>query len=138
MAEYCKHPYHFLKKIFFRHLDTGGNQQSPWNLWFWVNILPKKKPKTKKMVDRKTKKFKDIWRGSNLVTLNAVTLSINVPTLSDLYHCFDLYAHECTLCTIWLYVLVMSLTHFRVNPHSIVAWMSRFSFLLEAGAKLEV
>ena len=26
---------------------------------------------------------------------------------------------------IWLYVLVMSRTCFRVNPHSIVAWMSR-------------
>ena len=37
----------------------------------------------------------------------------------------------------WLYVLVMSRTRFRVNPHSIVAWMSRNS-LLEAGAKSEV
>ena len=35
-----------------------------------------------------------------------------------------------------LYVLVMSRTRFRVNPHSIVAWMSRIS-LLEAGAKSE-
>ena len=26
---------------------------------------------------------------------------------------------------IWLYVLVMARTRFRVNPHSIVAWMSR-------------
>ena len=32
----------------------------------------------------------------------------------------------------WLYVLMMSRTHFRVNLHSIVAWMSRNS-LLEAG-----
>ena len=36
----------------------------------------------------------------------------------------------------WLYVLVMSRTRFGVNPHSIVAWMSRNSFL-EAGAKSE-
>ena len=36
----------------------------------------------------------------------------------------------------WLYVLVISRTCFRVNPHSIVAWMSRNS-LLEAGAKSE-
>ena len=36
-----------------------------------------------------------------------------------------------------LYCLVMSLTRFRVNPHSIVSWMSRNS-LLEAGAKSEV
>ena len=34
---------------------------------------------------------------------------------------------------IWLYVLVMSCTHFRVNLHSIFAWMSRNS-LLETGA----
>ena len=36
-----------------------------------------------------------------------------------------------------LYVLVMSCTRFRVNPHSLVAWMSRKS-LLEAGAKSKV
>ena len=36
-----------------------------------------------------------------------------------------------------LYVLVMSRTHFRVNPHSIVALMPRNS-LLKAGAKSEV
>ena len=36
----------------------------------------------------------------------------------------------------WLYVLVMSRTRFRVNPHSIVAWMSRNS-LLKAGTKSE-
>ena len=34
----------------------------------------------------------------------------------------------------WLNVLVMSRTCFRVNPHFIVAWMSRNS-LLETGAK---
>ena len=37
----------------------------------------------------------------------------------------------------WLYVLIMSHMLFRVNPHSIIAWMSRNS-LLEAGAKSEV
>ena len=37
----------------------------------------------------------------------------------------------------WLYVLIMSRTRFRVNPHSIVAWMSRNS-LLETAAKSEV
>ena len=36
-----------------------------------------------------------------------------------------------------LYVLVMSHTRFRLNPHSIVAWMPRNS-LLEAGANSEV
>ena len=37
----------------------------------------------------------------------------------------------------WLSVLIMSHTCFRVNPHSIVAWMSRNS-LLETGAISEV
>ena len=40
-------------------------------------------------------------------------------------------------CCFWLYVLVMSHTHFRVNLHSIVAWISRNS-LLEESAKSEV
>ena len=38
--------------------------------------------------------------------------------------------------SILLYVLVMSSARFRVNPHFIIAWMSRNS-LLEAGAKSE-
>ena len=37
-----------------------------------------------------------------------------------------------TISVIWLYVLIMSRTHFRVNPHSIFAWMLRNS-LLESG-----
>ena len=36
-----------------------------------------------------------------------------------------------------LYVLVMSRNRFRVNPHSIAAWMAKDS-LLEAGRKSEV
>ena len=36
----------------------------------------------------------------------------------------------------WLYVLVMLRTRFRVNPHSIVTWMSRNS-LFEAALKSE-
>ena len=39
--------------------------------------------------------------------------------------------------SIWLYVPVMSRTHFKVNPDSIVAWMSRNS-LLEVAAEYEV
>ena len=41
------------------------------------------------------------------------------------------------LNSLWLYALAMSCTCFRVNPLSIVVWMSRNS-LLEAGAKSEV
>ena len=37
----------------------------------------------------------------------------------------------------WLHVLAMSRTCFRVNPHSVAAWMSRNS-LLKTGAKSEV
>ena len=46
--------------------------------------------------------------------------------------CSDYLSVRC----IWLYILVMPRTRFRVHPHSIFAWMSRNS-LLEAGAKSE-
>ena len=51
----------------------------------------------------------------------------------------EIFPYEFIFCYIkdWLYVLVVLRTRFRVNPHSIVAWMSRNS-LLEAGAKSEV
>ena len=42
-----------------------------------------------------------------------------------------------SLPRIWLYVLVMSRTRFRMNPHSIVAWTSR-NPLLKALVKSEV
>ena len=38
---------------------------------------------------------------------------------------------------LWLYVLAISRTHFKVNPHSIFTWMSRNS-LLEPGEICEV
>ena len=41
------------------------------------------------------------------------------------------------LCCIWLHVLILSCTCFRVNLHSIFAWMSGNS-LLEIGAKSQV
>ena len=50
------------------------------------------------------------------------------------------YCHEIRslkLSEVWLYVLVMSRMRFRVNLHSIVAWMSRNS-LLETGAISEI
>ena len=55
-------------------------------------------------------------------------------------HCTDNYS-QCSsiiwLPTKWLCVLIMLHTRFRVNPHSIVAWMLRNS-LLEASAKSEI
>ena len=36
---------------------------------------------------------------------------------------------------IWLYVIIMPCTRFRVNPHSIVTWMSRNS-LVETGVSV--
>ena len=47
--------------------------------------------------------------------------------------CSEYLSVQCIL----LYILVMSHTRSRVNPHFIVAWMSRNS-LLEAGMKFEV
>ena len=44
------------------------------------------------------------------------------------------YGHQ---LSVWLYVPIMSRRRFRVNPHSIIAWMSR-NPLLETGAKSEV
>ena len=48
----------------------------------------------------------------------------------------ELCSEYLSVWCIWLYVLAMSRTRFRVNRHSIVAWMSRSS-LLEAGAESE-
>ena len=48
-------------------------------------------------------------------------------------HCCEYLSVRC----IWLYVFIISRTRFSVNPHSIVAWISRNS-LLKTGAKSEV
>ena len=49
----------------------------------------------------------------------------------------ELYCEYLSVQCIWLYVLVMPRTHFRVNPHAIFAWMSRNSSL-QTGAMSEV
>ena len=49
----------------------------------------------------------------------------------------ELYCQYFSVRCIWLYVLVISRTRFWVNPHSIVAWMSR-NTLLETGVVSEV
>ena len=56
-------------------------------------------------------------------------------TLSNFWAIF--WASQICSYFSWLHVIIMSRTRFRVNPHSIVAWMSRNS-LLEAGTKSEV
>ena len=48
----------------------------------------------------------------------------------------ELFSEYLSVRCIWLYVIVMLSKRFRVNPLSIVAWMSRNSFL-ESGAKYE-
>ena len=48
----------------------------------------------------------------------------------------ELCSEYLSVSCIWLYVLVMSRTRFRVNPHSIVVWTSR-NFLLNPSAKSE-
>ena len=53
---------------------------------------------------------------------------LEIVLITSIFYTTDVY---------WLYVLAMSRTRFRVNPHSIVAWMTRNS-LLETGAKSEV
>ena len=53
-------------------------------------------------------------------------------TITDCITCLSLQTF-----LFWLYVIIMSRTRFRVNLHSIVAWMSRKS-LLETGAIFEV
>ena len=53
--------------------------------------------------------------------------------IKELFFWLMLYWWDQKQC---LYVLVMSFTRFRVNPHSIIAWMSRNS-LLEGGAKVK-
>ena len=48
----------------------------------------------------------------------------------------ELCSENLSVRCIWLCILVMSRTSFRVNPHSIVVWMS-WNSLLKAGTKFE-
>ena len=49
----------------------------------------------------------------------------------------ELCCEYLTVRWIWLYVFAMSPTRFKVNPHSIVAWMS-MNCLLETGSKSDI
>ena len=87
--------------------------------------------------------FQDIWSSLAFTKVNKYSQTSTVPV--DPRHLKVEVAEEnfpsCSCVTnrtcYWLYVLIISHTHFRVNPHAIVTWMSSSSFL-EAGAKYEV
>ena len=53
--------------------------------------------------------------------------------LNHLVKLIELFCEYLSVWCIWLYVIIMSRTRFRVNLHSTVAWMSRQS-LIETGA----
>ena len=57
--------------------------------------------------------------------------------LNDLAKLANWLSYVLSTYLYWLYVLVMSRMRFKVNPHSIVAWISRNS-LLEVDTKSEV
>ena len=82
-----------------------------------------------------------VWQSWNLAPNSAEFLQI--PNSSYLARLIKtLYPKFIKFCqegrrNIRLYVLAMSRTCFRVNPHSTVAWISSSS-LLEAGAKSDV
>ena len=55
--------------------------------------------------------------------------ALNHSTLSQTGKMTEPWCEYFTVRCIWLYVIIMLRTRFRVNPHSNVAWMSRTSKL---------
>ena len=78
-------------------------------------------------------KVKWLERDSNPEPLSSST---NTQPFGQTGQMLELCSEYFPVRCIWLYILVMPRTPFRVNPHSIFALMSRNS-LLEAGAKSE-
>ena len=78
-------------------------------------------------------KFKWLQRDSNPEPLSSYT---NTQPFSQIDEMFEHNCEYLSVPFISLHVLVMSHTHFTVNPHSIFAWMSRNS-LLKKGAVSE-
>ena len=62
---------------------------------------------------------------------------MNTRTFSQTDQLIELCCKYLSVRCIWLYVLIMSRTYFRVNLQSIVAWMSRKT-LLKSGAISEI
>ena len=71
-----------------------------------------------------------------MTTWYVYILTNNILTL-NLKHVIMLGTLETVTLPFWLYLLVMSRTRFRVDPHTIIAQMSR-NYLLEAGGNSEV
>ena len=78
-------------------------------------------------------KVRWLQRDSNPEPLSSLT---NTQPFGQTGQMLELCSEYFSVRCIWLYILVMPRTPFRVNPHSIFALMSRNS-LLEAGTKCE-
>ena len=79
-------------------------------------------------------KFKWLQLDSNPQPLSSYT---NTKPFSQAGRMIELCCEYLFVRWIWLYVLIMLCRSFTVNPHSIVAWMSRNS-LLQEGVKSEI
>ena len=71
-------------------------------------------------------KFKWLQQDSNQQPLRS---QINTQPFGQTDQIIELKCGYISLRWIWLYILVISRSRFRVNPHSIFAWMSRNSLL---------
>ena len=78
----------------------------------------------------------EIWSLSdcNWAQPQPLSLQMNTQPFSRTGQMIELCFVHLSVWCIWLYVLIMSQTRFKVNPQSIVAWLSRNS-LLETGVK---
>ena len=62
---------------------------------------------------------------------------MNTQPFSQTGQIIELYCEYLSVRHISLYVIIMTRTDFRLNPHSILVWMSR-KFLLQRDTKFEV
>ena len=77
--------------------------------------------------------WRDIWSlsdSSGNRTQNQLVSKRTVNHLAKLTKWLSCVLSTYSVRCIWLYVVIMPCTRFRVNLHSIVAWMSRNSLLL--------
>ena len=75
-------------------------------------------------------KFKWLQQDSNSDSFSSET---NTQTFGQTGQMIELSCEYLSVRYIWLCVLIISRTCFRVNPHSIFAWMSRNCFLETSG-----